>query len=72
MVKGLNSMKCGNCGRDTVHIFTNSEGRVFAECTQCESLTEIAIESPRVEFKYPRGIESKGILADFHDQKGGK
>ena len=70
MITCLNSPKCGNCACDTVRIFTNNGGRVFAECTQCESITEIAIESPVLEFKYPHGIESNGILCHYGDSKG--
>lgn len=65
MVEGLNKLRCGACGCDTVRVFANDGGRVFTECTQCKSLTEIAVTPPKIDFKFPLGVKSEGILAAF-------
>lgn len=65
MVEGLNKLRCGSCGCDTVMVFSNEGGRVFTECTQCRSLTEISVTPQKIEFNFPRGVDSKGILSVF-------
>lgn len=48
-----------------MRIYTHDKSRIFAECCKCKSLTEIAATKPEIEFNFPRGVESDGILAAF-------
>mgnify|MGYP003450677661 FL=1 len=65
MLEGLTKMRCGNCGGEEVRIYTHDKSRIFAECCKCQSLTEIAATKPAIEFNFPRGVDSDGILAAF-------
>lgn len=65
MLEELTQMRCGNCGGEEVRIYTQDKSRIFAECCNCKSLTEITMTKPLIEFNFPRGVHSDGILAAF-------
>lgn len=65
MLEGIKKLRCGACGGDSVRMFRSQHGRIFTECTGCNSLTELMIADPQISFNYPNGVESQGIMCEF-------
>lgn len=54
-------MSCGACGHWLFSLYEH-KGKVLVKCQDCESVTEISVQVPRLTIAWPINIPSQGIL----------
>lgn len=62
MKEGMNLLRCGSCGDSQVKLYTSSDGEITAECSKCQSETDLKV-SQKIYFDW--GDKGDGVLCVF-------
>ncbi len=62
METGLKELKCGQCGNVKHELYLCRNGEILAKCTECKSVSRIALHQPAIEIKNESGM---GTLCVF-------
>lgn len=61
----MHKLRCGGCGNEDHKMYVDEDNNqaVFAQCTQCDSVTKITITQPKIKLDWTD--DSKGILTQY-------